>query len=140
MDFVLHAYCGLYCGACPILLNTRAGKGTEQCHGCKSEQTAGYCAACGIKACARSRGHEFCNECSDYGACGLIDKFLKDTNWPHQQIASRNMESIRQNGLSKWLDAQEQRWRCANCGSYHSWGDETCPQCCQAIASYKVDL
>jgi len=40
MDFILHAYCGLYCGACPNLLNTRVGAGTERCHGCKSGQPA----------------------------------------------------------------------------------------------------
>jgi len=41
MEFVLQGYCGLYCGACPIMLNTKAGAGTEQCYGCKSEQPAG---------------------------------------------------------------------------------------------------
>src|SRR5512140_2500077 len=98
MDFVLHAYCGLYCGACPILLNARAGTAAEQCHGCKSEQPTGYCAVCGIKARAQSRGHAFCNECPEYERCALMDKFLKDANWPYQQAAARNMESIRQLG------------------------------------------
>ena len=49
MDFVLHGYCGLYCGAGPILLNTKAGTASEPCHGCKSKQPTGYCAVCGIK-------------------------------------------------------------------------------------------
>ncbi len=62
MEHVLHAYCGLYCGACPVMVNTQARTGTEQCGGCKSEQTTGYCAVCGIKRCAQSRGHGFCNE------------------------------------------------------------------------------
>lgn len=140
MDFVPHSYCGLYCGACPKLRNTKAGTETDECYGCKSEQTAGYCALCGIKACARGRGRAFCSECSEYGACRLMENFLADTNWPYQQLASSNMESIRQRGLSEWLQAQEQRWRCANCGAYHSWWDETCPQCGQAVASYKADL
>ena len=139
MNFVLHGYCGLFCGACPKMLSTKAGTGTDLCYGCKSGQPTGYCAICGIKACARDRAHEFCNECSEYGACGLIEKFLKDTNWPYQQIASSNMESIRQHGLSKWLEAQEQRWRCADCGASHSWWDEACPRCGHAVASYKAD-
>ncbi len=25
MDFIVHGYCGLYCGACPIMLNTKQG-------------------------------------------------------------------------------------------------------------------
>jgi hypothetical protein len=140
MDLVLHGYCGLYCGACPILINTRAGTATEQCHGCKSEQTAGYCAVCGIKACARGRGYEFCNECPEYGTCELMQNFLTDATWPHQRIAAKNMGAIRQDGLSTWLEAQERRWRCASCGAVHSWWDETCPRCGQSVASYQADL
>jgi hypothetical protein len=140
MDFVLHAYCGLYCGACPILLNTREGAAAEPCHGCKSEQPTGYCAACGIKACAQHQSHAFCNECPQYESCTLMDKFLKDTNWLYQQAAARSMESIRQVGLTAWLEAQEQRWRCTSCGAYHSWWDESCSRCGQTTASYKADL
>ncbi len=140
MDFVLHAYCGLYCGACPILLNTRAGTAAESCYGCKSEQPAGYCAVCGIKACAQSRGHRFCDECPEYEGCALMDKFLKDENWPYQQLASGNMEDIQKLGLSKWLEAQEERWRCASCGAAHSWWDSACPKCGQATGSYRADL
>ena len=77
MDFVLHGYCGLYCGACPIMLNTKAGAGTEQCYGCKSEQPTGYCAVCGIRDCARGKGYEFCNECSEYNTCERMQKFLR---------------------------------------------------------------
>jgi hypothetical protein len=48
-----------------------------------------------------------------------MQKFMKDANWPYQQIVSSNMESIRQIGLSKWLETQEQRWRCTNRGVSH---------------------
>ena len=140
MDFVLHAYCGLYCGAGPILLNTKAGTEAEPCHGCKSEQPTGYCAVCGIKVCARGRGHAFCNECPEYEGCALMEKFLKDGKWPYQQAAARNLESIRQLGISAWLEAQERRWSCASCDAAHSWWDDACPRCGQSTASYKADL
>ncbi len=140
VDFVLHAYCGLYCGACPILLNTRAGTAAEPCHGCKSEQPTGYCAVCGIKACAQRRGHSFCNECPEYDGCPLAEKFIKDPNWPYQRLVARNMESIRQVGLASWLEAQDRRWRCASCGAAHSWWDETCPQCGQHVDDHRADL
>jgi hypothetical protein len=140
MDFVLHAYCGLYCGGCPILLKTRSAAGTEQCHGCKSEQPTGYCAVCGIKSCAQRRGHEFCIECSEYGTCKLMQDFLHDAKWPYQQIVASNMDAIREHGLSAWLQAQEQRWRCANCGAPHSWWDETCLRCGHAVANYQADV
>jgi len=140
MDFMYHGYCGLYCGACPIMLNTKPETGTEECHGCKSEQPTGYCAICSLKACARRKGCVFCSECLEYGTWDLMQKFLKDANWPYQQIVTKNVESIRQNGLPKWLEAQEQRWRCTNCGGSHPWLDETCPQCGRAVASFQTDL
>ncbi len=140
MDFVLHAYCGLYCGACPIMLNTRATTGPERCYGCKSEQPTGYCAVCGIRACARSGGHEFCGECSEYGRCELMQNFLTDAKWPYQQIAKGNWQSIRKDGLADWLEAQAQRWTCASCGAGHSWWDETCLRCGQAVANYQADV
>jgi len=140
MDFILHGYCGLYCGACPIILNTKAGTGIERCYGCKSEFPTGYCAICGIKACACSKGHDFCNECADLSTCELIQKFMKDANWPYQQFVSRNFERIRSEGLTKWLEEQDKRWRCANCGASHSWWDAACPQCGQTVANYKENL
>lgn len=140
MEFIPHGYCGLYCGACPIMLATKTGTGTDQCHGCKSEQPTGYCAVCGIKTCARGKGYEFCDECSAVDTCELMREFMNDAHWPYQQLVASNMASIRQHGLSTWLEQQEQRWRCADCGAPHSWWDETCPRCGHAVASYKADL
>lgn len=140
MDFILHGYCGLYCGACPVMLNTKEGMATERCYGCKSEQPTGYCATCGIKRCAAQKGFEFCNECPESNTCEQMRKFVEDTKWLYQQGVLKNMEMIRRDGLAKWLARQEKRWRCANCGASHSWWDETCPQCGQAVASYKADV
>jgi hypothetical protein len=101
MGFILDGYGDLYCGACPNMLNTRAGTGTEQCYGCRSGQPTGYCVICRIKACARRQSYEFRKERSQYRICERMHKFLKDANWPYQQIVSNNMESIRRNGLPK---------------------------------------
>ena len=129
MDFILHAYCGLFCGACPILLKTKSGTSTEKCYGCKSEQTVDYCTSCGIKRCATQKGFEFCLECSDLNTCEQMLKFVKDTHWLNQQGVLKNMELIQCVGLSNWLKSQDNRWRCKNCGMSHSWFDEICPQC-----------
>jgi hypothetical protein len=95
---------------------------------------------CGIKACAVRKGYEFCNECSEYGTCALMRKFVEDTKWPYQQGVLKNMEMIRCDGLAKWLEVQDERWRCANCDTSYSWWDETCPQCSQAVANYQADV
>lgn len=140
MDFVLDGYCGVYCGACPNLLATRARTGTNHCYGCKSKATTGYCASCGIKTCATQKGLDFCGECPKFGSCERIQQFMSDKDWPYQQTVARNMQSIHRNGISNWLEDQKQRWRCAACGTACSWWDENCPQCGQPVASYMADL
>jgi hypothetical protein len=140
MECVLDGYCGVYCGACPLMLKTKTAAGPEQCFGCKSEQPTGYCATCGIKACAISKGFEFCNQCSQLMTCTLMLKFISDQQYPYGQCVLKNLEMIQITGLSSWLEMQDKRWRCKDCGASHSWYHETCPQCGQAVADYKADL
>lgn len=141
MAYVLDSYCGVYCGACPVLLATRAGTLNEdqQCYGCKSKEPTGFCETCGIKACAISKGYEHCIQCSKLTDCDLMQKFISDQRYPYGQCVLNNMERIQTTGLSNWLEMQDKRWRCKNCNSVHSWYHETCPQCGQAVASYKED-
>lgn len=142
MNFVLPGYCGMYCGACPNLLATREGKADadQTCHGCKSERPASYCATCGIKACARRKGIEFCDRCDGMATCELIRAFVSDTQFPYAQCAIKNLGVIQTEGLIRWLEMQEKRWQCGNCGSAFSWYHETCPRCGLAVASYKADV
>jgi hypothetical protein len=141
MDFILDGYCGLYCGACPAMLGTKAGTETNPCHGCKSEQLSGrQCATCGIKACARRKGYEFCYECADLGLCEQMQKFMADKRWPYHQGVLKNLKMIQCEGVEKWLKIQDERWRCGHCGVSHSWWDKTCPQCGRAVANYQANL
>ena len=142
MDYILHGYCGMYCGACPNLWATKAGINTaaQECYGCKSEKPTEYCSTCGIKACARRKGYEFCGQCDEWMACEFMQKFISNTQYPYGQCVLKNMQMIREDGLPQWLEIQDKRWRCKNCGTLHSWYHETCPQCGQAVANYKEDL
>jgi hypothetical protein len=140
MDFVLDGYCGLYCGACPVMLEAKAGKAANPCYGCKSERPAGHCVTCAIKACAREKGYAFCDECAELSTCEKMQAFMVDPQWPYHQGVLKNMETIRRDGLAQWLEVQDRRWRCPSCGASHSWWDETCPQCRQAVANYRADL
>ena len=140
MEFVLHAYCGLYCGACPILLQTRAGEGEKRCQGCKSGVNADYCAICAVKACAAQKGIAFCGECGELEGCALMAKFAADTTWLNQRGVLANLETIRRAGLTHWLGEQDRRWRCAACGRAYSWWDETCPECGQPVISCQAEI
>jgi len=142
MEYVLDGYCGVYCGDCPALLATKTGTidVDRQCYGCKSQKPTGYCATCGIKICAQRKGYEFCEQCGELKTCDLMQKFVSDQQYPYGRCVLKNMEMIRDEGLSNWLEMQDKRWRCKTCGAAHSWYHETCPQCGQAVADYKTDV
>jgi hypothetical protein len=142
MEYVLDGYCGVYCGACPIMLATKSEiiNVDEKCYGCKSENPAGYCATCGIKACAQRNGYEFCNQCNGLETCERIQKFVTDKQYPYGQCVLKNMDMIRVISLPKWLEMQDKRWRCESCGTSYSWYHIACPRCGHAVADYKVDL
>ncbi|MBI9050214.1 MAG: DUF3795 domain-containing protein [Anaerolineaceae bacterium] len=139
MEFQMDGYCGLYCGACPAILETTSGK-KDTCHGCKTDHTADHCAACEIKACAQQKGYRFCYECSEVKSCEMLRTFMFDERYPYHLSVMKNMDAIQQNGVTVWLAEQEVRWQCKHCGGSFSWWDETCPQCAKPVASYKADL
>lgn len=139
MDFVLDAYCGLYCGACPNMLVARTEMGSNPCYGCKSEQPTGYCATCELRSCAKSKGYEYCYQCDHSSTCIQLQKFKSEALLPTRQNVLKNMEIIKIEGKEKWLKVQDKRWRCENCDAPFTWFDETCPQCGRTVAIYKVD-
>lgn len=140
MEFRLDGYCGLYCGACSMVLQTKAGTAEKTCYGCKSEGPAGHCATCAIKACAKGKGYEFCIECPQVKTCELMLHFINDPQYPNGLCVMKNMQRIQTVGVPAWLAEQEKRWRCGACGLSYFWYDETCPHCGQPVASYKADI
>lgn len=142
MDYVLDGYCGVYCGACPVMLATRAGslEDDRQCYGCKSGKPTGFCETCELKACAIRKGFEICIECCEVTKCEFMCKFIADQQYPYGQCVLKNMLMIQIQGLPNWLGAQKKRWRCEHCGEPHSWYDETCPKCGQEVKNYQEDL
>ena len=141
-NFNYGAYCGLYCGACAILVATERGEvekllekeeaaayTVEQltCHGCKTDVLACFCADCEMRRCARERGLAFCCDCDDY-PCELNKGFQADEH-PHHSVVLKNLEAIREGGAEAWLAAQLERWSCPSCGARFTWYDEKCESC-----------
>lgn len=139
MDFRYDSYCGLYCGACDVLVANekdeveKAAKAWNmkpeqlRCHGCKSTINAVFCADCVIKPCAETREIEFCSQCDEY-PCSRLREFRDDEN-PHHSIVLRNLDFIREQGVDAWLEEQRDRWSCPGCGEKCSWYDKTCRKC-----------
>ena len=142
MEYYVDSYCGLYCGACELLLATQNGtldRLAEQrnmtpeeleCYGCKSGKSSKYCTTCSIKQCAREKGLEFCFQCETY-PCEALRSFQQAH--PHKRSIFRNLQTIQEQGVEQWIEAQRQRWNCANCGTRFAYYDEVCKKCGQTL-------
>jgi predicted RNA-binding Zn-ribbon protein involved in translation (DUF1610 family) len=139
MKFRYDTYCGLYCGACAILLANERDEVEKKakewkmkpeelkCHGCKTETIASFCVTRDIRKCAEKKKIHFCFQCEEY-PCDLLVGFKNDKH-PYHSVVLTNLDSIREKGIAEWSDEQEVRWSCTGCGTKLSWYDRTCRKC-----------
>ncbi len=139
MKFRYDSYCGLYCGACSILIANESGmleekaaewemtKEDASCFGCRSDHNAVFCSGCVIKNCAKEKEVDYCFNCDEY-PCEAVEDFQKDSA-PHHSVITVNSESMKKTGIEQWLETQKKRWSCSKCGTRFSWYDEECGKC-----------
>jgi hypothetical protein len=129
------AYCGLYCGACPVFIATResgslsADDGASlSCSGCRSDECAPWCLECSLKKCARKRGLAFCGECADY-PCADYSGFRDAPPYPYHAECPGYLKDIAALGTAGWLMSMESKWTCPDCGRPASWWEKKCRAC-----------
>lgn len=162
-EFNCDSYCGLYCGACDIMVAYRTGKKSKfakfwskenlkeflgvldypysesdlelKCHGCKSDTVFINCRPCTIRKCAVEKNLEHCMDCSEY-PCSIHLEYKKGEKvLPHSTDKQGNLESIRMLGADKWLDEQQKRWKCPDCEREFSWYATRCENCGKDLRS-----
>ena len=135
----LGAFCGLYCGACPLYLSSIKAEDPSKvvCLGCKSNKLAEHCLKCAMKDCASAKNLNSCGECSQF-PCEKTKPF-HSSDKDMAKVAEKNCYSIRQTNYSVWIKEQNSRWMCKNCGSSFSFSDETCPNCKVDVYSCKEE-
>lgn len=146
--------CGLYCGVCAIHLAHRdnnvklkeklvslyrggtPGKGTLpnaehltaddiRCNGCQSDDQFMHCRQCEIKDCTKDKGYEGCHECNDF-PCQHIDNFSMAVG---KKVILRAVPYRREFGTEKWVEDEEARYVCPQCGNSVFRGAMRCNQC-----------
>ena len=156
-DYNYDSYCGIYCGACDILMAHKTGhkskfalfwskKNIENfqksqgvtslgkddfqltCKGCKSSEVFINCKVCKMRTCAQTKGVAHCSNCEDF-PCELYTFEKGKTLLPHLETASNNLETISNIGVENWLKEQEKEWACPNCQTSFSWYSTTCTTC-----------
>lgn len=146
--------CGLYCGACAIYIAHRdhnqklkgalvnlykggvSGKGTLpncenlsiediKCHGCLSDELFIYCRQCEIRACTKKRGYTGCHQCDQF-PCQYIEHFPMAVG---KKVILRAIPYWRKMGTEKWIQDEEARYICPECGNKVFRGAMRCNQC-----------
>ncbi len=146
--------CGLYCGVCAIYIahndnNEKfkkrlvglykgqvQGKGilpnsetlTEEnmhCNGCLSNILFMHCKQCEIRDCTNKKGYTGCHECDEF-PCQYIENFPMTVG---KKVILRAIPYRRKFGDSKWIEDEEARYFCPDCGNKVFRGVVTCNQC-----------
>lgn len=163
--FNYDSYCGIYCGACDIMVAYQTGRRTAfasfwkestvkaiqqtlglryddsrpfelACNGCKTDSLFVNCRICKIRTCAAGKRLDHCADCGDY-PCGLFSEWLKMKLFlPHLKQVPGNMEYIKKHGVNRWLSEQEKKWKCPVCQTGFAWYSSTCENCGHDLKRY----
>jgi predicted RNA-binding Zn-ribbon protein involved in translation (DUF1610 family) len=151
-DFV--APCGLYCGVGAIFIAHRDNnqkfkerlvglyKGEVpglgklpnsenltpedmKCRGCLSDELFMHCQQCEIRACTQEKGYTGCHECDEF-PCQHIEDFPMPIG---KKVILRAIPYWREVGTEKWIQDEEARYVCPECGNKLFRGAARCNQC-----------
>ncbi|MEW6684683.1 MAG: GNAT family N-acetyltransferase [Candidatus Edwardsbacteria bacterium] len=140
--------CGLYCGACEIY---RAYKDSEKlreeiaskhhclpeevrCEGCQTLEISGWAydkewgKNCKIAKCLNSKNLKYCYECAGYDYCKTFGDFANICLKLGVDLR-KNLKMIKKGKVDRWLEEQEKKWRCAECGKPISVDLKECHWC-----------
>lgn len=159
------SYCGIYCGACDIMMAYQTGQKTAfasfwkestvkaihkslgipyddtksfnlECHGCKTESLFVNCQCCKIRSCAIGRKVDHCGDCGDY-PCVLFSEWLKMQLFlPHLKQVPVNLERIKTTGVNRWLSEEGEKWKCPGCRAGFAWYSSKCGACGHDLTPY----
>ena len=148
-----NSYCGIYCGACSILMHGETSRADGfaaclgsvpkeelACGGCKSDAVYAGCFACSFRDCALEKGLSHCVDCVDY-PCKMYSRWQSAAKFlPHVREAVSSLTAIKRDGVDSWLEAQKKRWSCPDCGTPFSWYALTCRRCGLRLAAKAYEM
>ncbi len=132
MDEILIAPCGMNCGICSgylALKNDVKSKGIKM----------GYCAGCRPrgKNCAflkkrcnllMSGQVQYCYECDEF-PCKHLNHIDKRYRERYRMSMVENLEYIKENGMEAFLEKEEEKWKCPECGAVICCHNGICFNC-----------
>ncbi|MFC1921326.1 DUF3795 domain-containing protein [Chloroflexota bacterium] len=119
MEETLIAPCGMNCAICSGYLSMKndvksKGLGMPYCAGCRprDKKCAFIKKKCDLVLNAKV---QYCYECDDF-PCKNLEHLDKRYSELYRMSMVENLEYIRDNGVDKFLDKEEEKWRCPECG------------------------
>ncbi len=132
VEKALAAPCGIYCGSCRQYLVLKKDLLEEKglkigCRGCRIRN----------KNCAfirrdcpplRNNELEFCYECDKF-PCQNLKKISNTYTERYSLSLIENLKRMKEVGVNKWLQEQEELYTCPKCGGEICIHDEECYDC-----------
>jgi hypothetical protein len=146
------APCGLYCGVCGVYYATRDNNqkfldrlldmykanmpGLDRlttddllCDGCFADRRSVFCQICSIRDCIQQKKYEGCHQCEDF-PCRFIEEFPIPVG---KKVIMRAIPHWRRHGTEKYIQDEEARYLCPECGHKLFRGTKKCNQCKTAV-------
>ena len=115
IDVSLIAPCGMNCAIC--IGHVREKK---QCPGCNAmdENQAVYCRKCTLKKCAilKEKNMKFCSDDCEKYPCKRLKNLDKRYRTKYRMSMLENLENIKNLGIEKFIENEQIRWKCPECG------------------------
>jgi len=132
MEAALITTCGANCNVCAGYLGYKydiQSKGIRAgyCKGCDSKKS--QCTVKKKKCKLPPDGQvKYCYECAAF-PCSIIQQIDKRYRAHHHTSMIENLEYIRDNGMEKFLEQQEEKWKCPECGDVICCHNGICYSC-----------
>lgn len=123
---ILLAPCGMNCGICMAYLRDK-----NRCDGCNIESSnkPKSCINCILKNCTeRTDGSQFCFSCTKY-PCARLKQLDKRYRKKYSMSMIENLKNIKESGLDRFMDIENTRWVCSQCGNQICVHNRKCYSC-----------
>ena len=124
----LIAACGMNCGLCIGYL--REKKPCASCFHKNDINKPKQCRSCSIVNCENlaKTASGFCFDCTIY-PCARLKRLDKRYRTKYEMSMIENLDFIQNNGLEKFIQQEEKRWTCKDCGTGLSVHRNFCLNC-----------
>lgn len=124
----LIAPCGINCHLCRAYARDK-----KACPGCRSDDIrfkSNACVTCKMKNCDKlMKGKfEYCFDCYEF-PCALLIHLDKRYKTKYGTSPIGNLLSIKKNGITKFIENENKKWTCPECGAMLCMHKPHCPSC-----------